>query len=800
MTQKHKLLSILLSIVIASTLLFSSIVTAAGAGGGTETNCELISVSVNGEPYMTGSGAVTLLTGQVFSFSVIMKNTGTGTWGQPADGGQYGATLFSRDPDYNDTFGTFFLSPGQGSCVKPGETFNYNMSLRAPAEPGEYTMKWQMAEWIIPYIYVSGREDYRTAPFYGDVVTVSITVIPRTETPPPKPSRVPGVIDEFDFVYEGSFSMPDVPGVRHDEKAFFESGITLRTVGGEKRLIMATGTYFQSLYEVAIPEPGKFAGNDYSAVPVAELRTVFGELPIHNEGYIVNGSMWYDESSGLFYWTNYHYYLTGKIGFPILRSARLDGGLLTEVQQWYQPENIGGAPVKSFWGGVTGIPGGFAEKYTGGRRLALGFGGTYAINSGASWGPSFAAAFADTNSSVLDMQPVLYSSINNPAYRDGNYFYAWASATNPVSPWQGTWTGNDSIRSGVFIDLPDKKGYITFVNQVSGRVGYDYGGMNWNGRTQNCWYFYDFDTLGKAAAGEISGAGLPPSSVALVDYPHDLTKDRQFVTGSCFDPETRRLYLYTLEALSRGDRYNNPVVHVYSVTEDESTPVTDDEPVTPPGTDDKPTTPAPPPTPALPGTTTPPVSDGGNEVKKWFEDVPENAWFYENVKYVYEKGLMIGTSETPMLFSPNITVTRGMVVTLMWRMAGEPVGAESKSPFPDVRDPGAYYYNAVVWAAANGIVLGYPSGNYRPADPITREQLAAIFYRYQQFTGKIPDDVIEPIDFVDRDNIAPWAREMVIKLTAQGIINGEPGKRFNPKGYATRAQLAAMTQRLTAVD
>ena len=531
-----------------------------------ELDSELISISVNGEAYTDSSAVVTLITDQVFPFSVTLKNRGTGTWGQYYDDGERGATLFSRGPDYNENFGTFFLSPGQSVQVKSGELFTYNMSLRAPAEPGLYTMTWQLADWIIPYIYIYGMEDYRTRPFYGDPVTVNLIVMPRTEEPPAKPGRLPGVIDEFDFEYEGSFSLPAVPGVFHDEKAFFEGGITLRTVNGEKRLILATGTYEQSLYEIAIPTPGKFAGSDAAAVPVAQLRTVFGALPKY-DGYTENGTIWYDESADLLYWTNYHgYYTNHRIEFPVLRSARLGDGVLTEVQQWYQPEAIGDAPLKSFWGGVTTIPDSFAQKYTGGRKLALGFGGIYSINSTASWGPSFAAVLPDSQKADLDLLPVIFSSIDKRTVRDGNYFYAGISSDNPLNPWQGSWSGSDSVKSGVFIDLPGKKGYITFVNQAIGRIGYDYGGANWNGKMQNCWYFYDFDTLGKAALGEISGVSLAPSSIAIKEYPNDLTKDKQYVTGSCFDPESGRLYLYTLGALKRNSIYNEPVVHVYTIS------------------------------------------------------------------------------------------------------------------------------------------------------------------------------------------------------------------------------------------
>jgi hypothetical protein len=397
---------------------------------------------------------------------------------------------------------------------------------------------------------------------------VNVKVIPRTEQPPEPTPHVPGIIDISDFEYEGSFSLPRVPGVPQDEKAFFESGITLRTVDGEKRMLLTTGTYAQDVYEVAIPEPGKFVGNDFSAVPVAELRTVFGNLPIDAEAS-KNGTMWYDGESGLLYWTNYHaYYTPHSASFPVLRSARLDGGVLTEVRQWFLPENTP-AHYKSFWGGVTGIPESFSEKYTGGRKLALGFGGSYSIVQTASLGPAFAAVSPDMQTGVMSFQNVMYYPFPEACVRDGNYFYSRPGSgfAPPTAPWNGTWTSTDGIGSGVFIDLPDKKGYLTFVRQGIGRIGYDYGGSNWNGKYQNAWYFYGYETLGKAATGEIPNKDMIPRSVNIVEYPHDLTRENQYVAGSCFDPETRRLYLYTMWALKSG-LYDDPVVHVYTVKKD----------------------------------------------------------------------------------------------------------------------------------------------------------------------------------------------------------------------------------------
>ena len=181
-----------------------------------------------------------------------------------------------------------------------------------------------------------------------------------------------------------------------------------------------------------------------------------------------------------------------------------------------------------------------------------------------------------------------------------------------------------------------------------------------------------------------------------------------------------------------------------------------------------------------------------------FTDVIEGIWFYGNVRYMWENGLMNGTSET--LFSPYGLVTRGMVVTVLYRMEGEPDITGLVNPFDDVAD-GMYYTKAVTWAADEGIVLGYSDTKYGPNDNVTREQLAAILHRYQQSTEKIPSDVNEPIEFPDDSDISEYAVIPVKTLVMQGIINGRDNGLFDPKGNANRAEFAAMLHRyLQAIE
>ncbi|MDR0670945.1 MAG: S-layer homology domain-containing protein, partial [Oscillospiraceae bacterium] len=131
-----------------------------------------------------------------------------------------------------------------------------------------------------------------------------------------------------------------------------------------------------------------------------------------------------------------------------------------------------------------------------------------------------------------------------------------------------------------------------------------------------------------------------------------------------------------------------------------------------------------------------------------------------------------------------------------YRAEGSPEAAGLENPFPDV-SAGQYYTDAVIWAAEHKIVLGYASGGFGPDDNITREQMAAILYRYEQYAEKAPADTQESRAFADGGSIGDYAKEAVAKLVTQGIIAGKPNNRFDPRGSATRAEFAAVLHRFT---
>jgi hypothetical protein len=179
-----------------------------------------------------------------------------------------------------------------------------------------------------------------------------------------------------------------------------------------------------------------------------------------------------------------------------------------------------------------------------------------------------------------------------------------------------------------------------------------------------------------------------------------------------------------------------------------------------------------------------------------FKGVKESDWFYNAVMYVYQHGLMNGTASDT--FSPNTPITRGMIVTVLWRLAGSPATG-SGNPFSDV--PGGQYYSgAELWAAANGIVTGYGGGQFGPNDNVTREQLAAMLYRYIVSIGEGPHGAwMTNPGFGDAGDISDWASEAVAFLYMIGVINGKDDNLFDPSSGATRAEFAAMLYRwLTA--
>ena len=186
-------------------------------------------------------------------------------------------------------------------------------------------------------------------------------------------------------------------------------------------------------------------------------------------------------------------------------------------------------------------------------------------------------------------------------------------------------------------------------------------------------------------------------------------------------------------------------------------------------------------------------TDSHEPVELPFTDVPEGAWYEDAVAYVYRHDLMAGYGEN--LFGPDDDLSRAQLCQIIYNMEGQPT-VSGDSAFTDVAD-GAWYADAVSWAAENGIVGGYGDGKYGPDDPITREQLAAILYRYAQNKGydvSVGEDT-NILSYTDAFDVAEYAIPAMQWACGAGVIEGVTESTLEPQGNATRAQVATMLQR-----
>lgn len=174
-----------------------------------------------------------------------------------------------------------------------------------------------------------------------------------------------------------------------------------------------------------------------------------------------------------------------------------------------------------------------------------------------------------------------------------------------------------------------------------------------------------------------------------------------------------------------------------------------------------------------------------------FSDVSESDWYADEVAYVVQAGLMKGVSDD--LFAPGWAVSRGTVATVLYRLDGSPA-VTTGSPFPDVA-AGSWYADAVIWAQTTGVAAGYGNGTFGPDDNITREQLAVFLQRYAELKGQeIASGVVS--GYYDSGSISAWALDGIKHAVGAGLITGKDGNLLDPRGLATRNQLAVVLQRM----
>ena len=201
--------------------------------------------------------------------------------------------------------------------------------------------------------------------------------------------------------------------------------------------------------------------------------------------------------------------------------------------------------------------------------------------------------------------------------------------------------------------------------------------------------------------------------------------------------------------------------------------------------------------------TTAPTAKPTEEVTSVFADVPAGKWFVNAIQFVYERGIMKGKGEDPngsgkLIFDPNANLTRAEFATILYNMEGRPDVAFSHTIL-DVKNLSAWYAKPVHWVYEQNIAAGYPNGNFGVADPITREQLALMLYKYaklKEYKTAYSDNSLDR--FGDTNKISSWAVEAMKWATSNGVMNGSAHEvpLLNPKGNATRAECAAMIKSL----
>ncbi len=179
------------------------------------------------------------------------------------------------------------------------------------------------------------------------------------------------------------------------------------------------------------------------------------------------------------------------------------------------------------------------------------------------------------------------------------------------------------------------------------------------------------------------------------------------------------------------------------------------------------------------------------EFEQCFDDVNQGHWFYDEVKYTYENGLMNGVAYK--LFAPGAEMDRAMLATVLYRLAGEPAYTMD-NPYQDVAE-GAYYYDAVLWCTENGVFKGYPDGIFAPTTNLTREQVATVLYRYTGEHLGLDTAATAELTFTDADDVADWAEEGMVWAVAAGLLQGYPDGTVCPNAPATRAEIAAIMMR-----
>jgi len=508
--------------------------------------------------YVGTKAASRLLTDEIFEAEIVFSNVGQVAW-KPTTGTEVRLVYVGRgDPEI---WGTNFIIQGQANLGEVGKDVTFRSVLRAPSKPGVYEFQW------LP------RTASGAVGKPSEVLRIEVAASPTNEDwslerePTMRPENWGAygrrALSTKDIQYVGSFRLPKK--LKDARSAFSAIGIAILP-GGKSMLLNYTHPT-QELAEVLIPAPKKLTGvHEINSLNEAKTAKVLGNLvtPIKPTSGVKeiwpNGGIAYDAATETVYWTWSHpYYAGGPV--PTFAATSLSNDTpLKPLGHWIVNE------AKHHWGGVGWIGKDFADLFLDGKRLGLGFGGYYSICAPCSRGPAFSATdIPNPSLDRLDLQPLINYQSKNPAPRDGQYMIANCSFWNeqPLSRQKGFWAAFDECRAGVFIELKNVAGYITFPHLAFGRIGYDNGAGIIADRTR-WWYFYSPEGFAEIALNRSMRFVMPSEMVQDQAIQPGAETLYGIDTGACFDAESRLLYVVRSQAYKEGVEFY-PVVNVYRI-------------------------------------------------------------------------------------------------------------------------------------------------------------------------------------------------------------------------------------------
>jgi hypothetical protein len=390
--------------------------------------------------------------------------------------------------------------------------------------------------------------------------------------PDPPPPRISpkeplerAVLREADFEYLGAFALPKKAcGFSTQGSA---AGLAVRRVGGTLRLITASHRYsHDALFEVELPGWGTQMGKWPEAKSAREWGTAVykGEKgPVRGGQGIDGHGLYYEEATGRLYFSFASWYNIPPLNSPSLGYALLNEAGPKAFGPWKAPEST--AHCQKIRGGSLAIPKWFADRFTGGRTLGLGFGGYYSGVQPCSWGPFLAAAIPPQRAGAdLDVLPLLDHPPNHKAVRDPDYRTEIGWDSNPKGG-DGYWGAMDEIfGGGTWIDLPDKHGLLYVATLGHGRIWYESSDRHAE-RIEPWWFVYDPRDLAAVARRQKS-PWIPRPTFWKVDYqPVPVNGKQKWITSGCtFDAPTRTLFILVPHSYKTGVEWY-PLVHGWRV-------------------------------------------------------------------------------------------------------------------------------------------------------------------------------------------------------------------------------------------